>query len=89
MIAVNTVDGVRLYDVKYDDDDMERGIPRDRITFIDRPPVDSNVTTGVQSIDNDESHSHSIISVLGGGEMKREDVVDVEAGELEGHTGIN
>ena len=62
---------------------------RDRITFIDRPPIDSVTTiTSTQPIHDDEVKSYSIISVFGGGEVKKEDVLDVETGELENHTGL-
>ena len=77
----------RRYSVKYDDADVESNIPRDRMVFIDRPPIETisqTVNTTAIVVDKDED----IIAILGAGELKREDVVDVEAGEREDHTGL-
>ena len=86
VVRVITESDVRFYDIRYDDNDYESSVRRDCIVFLDRPPEETLSNEMKMKVDRDkqdaESNGKSIIDLID------VDVVDVELGELTGHTDL-
>ena len=90
IVSLNIVDGDRLYDIIYDDGDVERGVNRERIQFLDRPPMTKELQHRIDcfvDMNNDDSQEDrsvvgSVIDLTRTGHI----ISDPEKGEITGHT---
>ena len=96
IMSISLIEGERLYDILYGDGDLEYGVGRDRVQFLDRPPMTKELQDKIDSFvsrirvsKQDIFGGDESVSVVGSViDLTRSttNIDDPEKGELTGHT---